>query len=639
MLLSLQHVDVYFGKIPILLDINGEIQDKARIGLVGPNGAGKTTLLNTMLGLIEPEKGTVAAKPHLKTGYLRQNSGLSGKNTIYDEMLLPFSPLLRTKERMDALSLQLASPSLGKEETKALTEELSRLQIAFEAGDGYMIDVKIKTVLNGMGFQDKDHSTVIDTLSGGEKTRLALAKLLLSEPELLILDEPTNHLDFKTLTWLEEYLLSYKGAVITVSHDRYFLDQVATEIWEIEFNRMRTFRGNYSKYKQLKQELMARWEKEYDAQQEEIADLKDYIARNLVRATTAKSAQSRVKKLQRMEVIDRPREYAKKMALRFDFDRDPVKEVLNAEDLSLTVGEGPQKKHLFDHLSLSVRKGDKIAIIGENGVGKSSLLKALLGEIPFCGGKYRWGKEVKIAYFDQENKRLPPYSSALDALWNKNKSRTELEIRSMLGKVLLSGEDVYKPVSILSGGEKAKLSFAILMMERGNVLVLDEPTNHLDLPSKETLEEALMEFSGTLLFVSHDRYLLSRVPQKIIELYPDHVHVYPGNYEAYLKAKENEKPLLEKKEPKKEPKNSGGRKSKEQKAREAEARAKKKALEDEIAALEEKIASMEDDLLHPERFEGNYQAMDDHCIRLEEEKTKLSQLEEAWFMMLEEEEE
>ena len=634
MLVSLQEVGVSFGAVTILKDVTAEVQENSRIGLIGANGAGKSTLLNTICGIQEYETGEISRKPSLNIGYLKQNSGLSGSNTIWDEMRSVFQPILEAQQQIERLRDQIANCEPDSEEYRVLSREYDRNLAYFEGNDGYLIDVKIKTVLNGMGFEDKDSQTVISTLSGGEKTRLALAKLLLSEPELLILDEPTNHLDFKTLQWLEDHLASYKGAVIVVSHDRYFLDKTVREIWEVEFQGLRVFPGNYTKYKELKAELMARWEKEYEAQQEEIADLNDFIAKNLTRASTSKMAKGRIKRLEHMELIDRPREYKKEISLRFDFNRDPVKEVLLVENLSLTVGEGTERKHLFDHLSFTIQRGEKIAVIGENGIGKSSLLHALRGELaPDCG-KIRWGQEVKASYFDQENRQLHPELTVLEELWSRWPRKTETEIRNMLGRVLLQGEDVYKKVSVLSGGERAKLAFAILMMEHGNFLMLDEPTNHLDLRSKEILEDALREFKGTLLFVSHDRYLLKAVPDRIIEIFSDHVEVFNGNYDYYLE-KQQEKAALQAAQPavkqEKEEKVVSGYRTKQQKAEEAQRRARLRQVETRVEELEQEIAAIEESLQHPERFEGGYREMEEECERLDSLREELNQRMEEWL--------
>lgn len=635
MLVSLQDVGVSFGATPVLEGITAEIQENSRIGLIGANGAGKSTLLNTICGMQEYESGEINRKSGLNIGYLKQNSGLSGENTIWEEMRLVFAPVLKAQEEMERLHGEMADCPPDSPEYKALSREYDRNLAFFEGNDGYLIDVKIRTILNGMGFEDRDVRTVISTLSGGEKTRLALAKLLLSQPELLILDEPTNHLDFKTLLWLEDHLATYKGAIVVVSHDRYFLDKTVKEIWEVEFNALRIFPGNYTKYKALKAELMARWEKEYEAQQEEIADLNDFIAKNLTRASTSKMAKGRIRRLEHMEIIDRPREYTKEMSLRFDFSRDPVKEVLSVTDLSLTVGEGTERKHLFDHLSFTLERGEKIAVIGENGIGKSSLLHALRGELtPDCG-KIRWGQEVKPGYFDQENRQLHPEMTVLEELWSRWPRKTETEIRNMLGRVLLQGEDVYKKVGVLSGGERAKLAFAVLMMERGNFLMLDEPTNHLDLRSKEILEDALREYKGTLLFVSHDRYLLKAVPDRIIEIFSDHVEVFKGNYDYYLE-KQQEKAAsaasqAQTREVRPDKPAPSGYKTKQQKAEEAKRRARFREVENRVEELEKEIAAVEESLQHPDQFAGGYREMEEECERLDSLREELNQRMEEWL--------
>ena len=635
MLVSLQDVGVSFGATPVLEGITAEIQENSRIGLIGANGAGKSTLLNTICGMQEYESGEINRKSGLNIGYLKQNSGLSGENTIWEEMRLVFAPVLKAQEEMERLHGEMADCPPDSPEYKALSREYDRNLAFFEGNDGYLIDVKIRTILNGMGFEDRDVRTVISTLSGGEKTRLALAKLLLSQPELLILDEPTNHLDFKTLLWLEDHLATYKGAIVVVSHDRYFLDKTVKEIWEVEFNALRIFPGNYTKYKALKAELMARWEKEYEAQQEEIADLNDFIAKNLTRASTSKMAKGRIRRLEHMEIIDRPREYTKEMSLRFDFSRDPVKEVLSVTDLSLTVGEGTERKHLFDHLSFTLERGEKIAVIGENGIGKSSLLHALRGELtPDCG-KIRWGQEVKPGYFDQENRQLHPEMTVLEELWSRWPRKTETEIRNMLGRVLLQGEDVYKKVGVLSGGERAKLAFAVLMMERGNFLMLDEPTNHLDLRSKEILEDALREYKGTLLFVSHDRYLLKAVPDRIIEIFSDHVEVFKGNYDYYLE-KQQEKAAsaasqAQTREVRPDKPAPSGYKTKQQKAEEAKRRARLREVENRVEELEKEIAAVEESLQHPDQFAGGYREMEEECERLDSLREELNQRMEEWL--------
>ena len=639
MLVSLQDVGVSFGSTVIFNGVTAQVQENSRIGLIGANGAGKSTLLNVICGSQEYETGALDRKSGLNVGYLRQNSGLTSGNTIEEEMRLVFAPVLKAKEEMERIRLELSDCPPDSAEYQALSREYDRNQSFFEGNDGYLIDVKIQSILNGMGFEEKDTRTEISTLSGGEKTRLALAKLLLSEPELLILDEPTNHLDFKTLLWLEDHLESYKGAVVVVSHDRYFLDKTVKEIWEMEFGGLRVFPGNYSKYKVLKAELMARWEKEYEAQQEEIADLEDYIAKNLTRASTSKMAKGRIKKLEAMEMIERPREYAKKISLRFDFDRDPVKDVLIVEGLSLSVGEGLERKHLFDHLDVHIQRGEKVAVIGENGIGKSSFLHALRGELKPDAGKTRWGQEVKASYFDQENRQLHPEMTVIEELWSRWPRKNETEIRTMLGRVLLQGEDVYKKVGVLSGGERAKLAFAVLMMERGNFLMLDEPTNHLDLQSKELLEDALRDYRGTLLFVSHDRYLLKAVPDRIIEIFDDHVEVFKGNYDYYLE-KQREKAAAAIPAPKqeKQPSASGASyyRSKQQKAEDAKRRVRIRELEKLVEELEGEIAEIEETLQNPGEMASDYQKIQELCTLLEEKKNLLNDYMDEWMELSEE---
>ncbi|MBQ7792169.1 MAG: ABC-F family ATP-binding cassette domain-containing protein, partial [Clostridia bacterium] len=472
MIVALQSVSKFFGAEEILTDITLKIEDRDRIGLIGANGAGKSTLLNLITGEISPTEGEVISSK--KTiGYLHQDAGLSGENSILEEMRSVFSDLIHTGEKLEALYEKIAQGDGNLEENQ---KEYARLQTIFEQKEGYHIDVKINTVLNGMGFLGRDLSTPISRLSGGEKTRLALAKLLLSEPDLLILDEPTNHLDFKTLNWLEEYLKDYKGALMLVSHDRYFLDQCVTDICEIYKGKLTRYKGNYSKFVILKAQQLEYLQKEYDKQQVEIAALKDYVARNQVRASTAKIAKSRQHIMDNMEVLDKPSDYLKFIHLSFTFKTEPVKDVLDVSHLELKVKD----KVLNSDVNLHVRKNDKIAIVGANGVGKTSLLKAVMGTFPYTKGTVTWGGGVKKSYFEQETQSLHPEKTALNELWDRFPTVYEQELRRILGSLLLTGEDVYKKVGVLSGGEQAKVKFAIMMLEEGNVLILDEPTNHLD---------------------------------------------------------------------------------------------------------------------------------------------------------------
>jgi len=640
MVLSIEQLNKSFGANLILQDITAKIEDSDRIGLIGVNGAGKSTLLNLIVGDLTADSGDIAISNGASIGFLRQNSGLSSENSIWEEMRSVFAPVLMMEQRLRQLESDMSDPALDHDSDiyHKMAEEYAVLDESFNKAEGYLVDVKIRTILNGMGFSDKSVETPIHTLSGGEKTRLALAKLLLESPTLLILDEPTNHLDFKTLTWLEEYLENYKGALLLVSHDRYFLDKLVGNIWEVSHHKLETYKGNYSKYVVLKKERQERQMKEYKQQQEEIAAMEDFIARNLVRASTTKRAQSRIAALERMERIEKPQGDVKPAKLSFQYDREPVKDVLLVENVSLSVGEGTDRKHLADHIDLHVERGQKIAIIGANGVGKSSFLKAILKKIPIDSGRFSWGKNVKTAYYEQELKGLDPNKTALEEIWSRYPSMTEHQVRSILAAVLLTGEAVYKQVSVLSGGEKAKLAFAHLMLQKGNVLLLDEPTNHLDLTSKEVLEEALAEYEGTLLMVSHDRYMLNKIPDFIMEFTGTGVETYKGGYDDYFAEKDRRRQRMMAQQapaaaPAKPASNNGYR-TRQQKHEEIVKRQKLKSLESEIAQLEEIITSLEEEITLPEVI-ADYQRMAEKCNELEQTKQILSETMDQWLELSE----
>ena len=537
MLLNVEHLYKYFNGQALLKDINFTVEDREAVGLIGINGCGKSTLLNIITGSEGYDKtpeglGSVNIAGKASIGFLRQNSGLNSELTIGEEMKNAFAPLLETLDKMKVLEKKMADGG----DIDDISHEYAELSSYFEARDGYRIDVKIKQVLNGMGFGSTPTDRVISTLSGGEKTRLALAKLLLEEPNLLILDEPTNHLDFETLMWLEDYLKGYKGAIIIVSHDRYFLNKVCTRICEIEQGRLTSYRGDYSSYLVQKKMNSERQLKEYEAQQKEIAKLEDYVAKNLVRASTSKMAKSRQHMLDRIERIDKPLMYTKPPKIKLEYDIEPTKDIVRVVDCPLVVGEGADKKELIKSLTMNVRRGEHVAIIGANGIGKTSILKLIQGIIPHEGGNISWGGNVKISYFEQEHAILDPHKTVLEEIMDRYPRLSEQQARSVLGAVLLTGENVFKPISVLSGGERAKLCFAIMALNRGNVLVLDEPTNHLDLSTKEVLEDALAEFGGTIILVSHDRYLLNKVASRIIEIKHDEANSYEGNFDAYSEA-------------------------------------------------------------------------------------------------------
>ncbi len=520
----------------------------------------------------------------------------------------------------------------------SISHEYAELSSYFEARDGYRIDVKIKQVLNGMGFGSTPTDRVISTLSGGEKTRLALAKLLLEEPNLLILDEPTNHLDFETLMWLEDYLKGYKGAIIIVSHDRYFLNKVCTRICEIEQGRLTSYRGDYSSYLVQKKMNSERQLKEYEAQQKEIAKLKDYVAKNLVRASTSKMAKSRQHMLDRIERIDKPLMYSKPPKIKLEYDIEPTKDIVRVVDCPLVVGDGADKKELIKSLTMNVRRGEHVAIIGANGIGKTSILKLIQGIIPHEGGNISWGGNVKISYFEQEHAILDPHKTVLEEIMDRYPRLSEQQARSVLGAVLLTGENVFKPISVLSGGERAKLCFAIMALNRGNVLVLDEPTNHLDLSTKEVLEDALAEFGGTIILVSHDRYLLNKVASRIIEIKHDEANSYEGNFDAYSEAVNAARQLkmqseaeIKRAEEEKAYKENKARqyRSKEQRAADAQKRNRIRELEKEIEDTEVLIFELENAISDPE-IASDYSKMSEKCKELEEAKTALDQKMDEW---------
>lgn len=639
MLLNVEHLYKYFNGQALLKDINFTVEDREAVGLIGINGCGKSTLLNIITGSEGYDKtpeglGSVNIAGKASIGFLRQNSGLNSELTIGEEMKNAFAPLLETLDKMKVLEKKMADGG----DIDSISHEYAELSSYFEARDGYRINVKIKQVLNGMGFGSTPTDRVISTLSGGEKTRLALAKLLLEEPNLLILDEPTNHLDFETLMWLEDYLKGYKGAIIIVSHDRYFLNKVCTRICEIEQGRLTSYRGDYSSYLVQKKMNSERQLKEYEAQQKEIAKLEDYVAKNLVRASTSKMAKSRQHMLDRIERIDKPLMYSKPPKIKLEYDIEPTKDIVRVVDCPLVVGEGADKKELIKSLTMNVRRGEHVAIIGANGIGKTSILKLIQGIIPHEGGNISWGGNVKISYFEQEHAILDPRKTVLEEIMDRYPRLSEQQARSVLGAVLLTGENVFKPISVLSGGERAKLCFAIMALNRGNVLVLDEPTNHLDLSTKEVLEDALAEFGGTIILVSHDRYLLNKVASRIIEIKHDEVNSYEGNFDAYSEAVNAARQLkmqseaeIKRAEEEKAYKENKARqyRSKEQRAADAQKRNRIRELEKEIEDTEVLIFELENDISDPE-IASDYSKMSEKCKELEEAKTALDQKMDEW---------
>ncbi len=623
MLISADKVSFGFNGGSLLQNVSFTLNESERVGLIGGNGEGKTTLIRLLLGELECESGVLSRKNGTRIGYLAQNGGYDSQKEIWEEMREVFAEDIRAIEALRDVEKAISVTQENTSQYRALSAKYETLNKRIAARDGYLWEVKIRTVLNGMGFENNYHQR-IDTMSGGEKTRLKLCRLLLEEPDLLILDEPTNHLDMKTLFWLEEYLTSFKGAILVVSHDRYFLDKLVTQIYELEQKQLSVFKGNYTKYKTLKAEKVARLLKEYEAQQEERARLQEYVDKNLVRASTTKMAQSRRKVLEKMELIEKPALPPTPPRFVFSYAEKPYERVLEVKNLHLSAGE----KTLLKDASFTLMRGEKCAVVGDNGTGKSTLLKVLVQN---KNPSVHFGRFVKIAFYDQENANLDKDNSVLDELWGRHVTWQQTQIRSILAQAGLPAEDMDKKVHMLSGGERAKLALAVFACENGNTLFLDEPTNHLDLAARESLESALKAFDGTVLFVSHDRYFINALAGKIIELEGGELLSFAGNYDDFtcyknkVKAQDNENeripaPTLSQSNTK-----SGYYKSKEERAQDARKRTRIKKIEDEITALEEENDSVNAEISTPE-VATNFPLLTEKCNRLDAIKTRLDEL-------------
>ena len=516
----------------VLFDnINLQVDERDRIALVGKNGAGKSTLLKILVGEEEPTSGEINKKKDISLSYLAQDSRFESENTIYDEMLHVFDDLRRTETQLRQMELEMGEKS--GEDLDKLMADYDRLSENFRQAGGFTYEADIRSILNGFKFDESMWQMKIAELSGGQNTRLALAKMLLEKPNLLVLDEPTNHLDIETIAWLESYLVNYSGALIIVSHDRYFLDKVATVTLDLTKHSLDRYVGNYSRFVELKEQKLATEAKNYEKQQKEIAALEDFVNRNLVRASTTKRAQSRRKQLEKMERLDKPEAGKKSANMTFQSEKTSGNVVLTVENAAI----GYDGKILSEPINLDLRKMNAVAIVGPNGIGKSTFIKSIVDQIPFIKGERRFGANVDVGYYDQTQSKLTPSNTVLDELWNDFKPTPEVEIRNRLGAFLFSGDDVKKSVGMLSGGEKARLLLAKLSMENNNFLILDEPTNHLDIDSKEVLENALIDFDGTLLFVSHDRYFINRVATHVLELSESGSTLYLGDYDYYVDKK------------------------------------------------------------------------------------------------------
>ncbi|HDR7641949.1 ABC transporter ATP-binding protein [Bacillus wiedmannii] len=610
-LLQVNALTKLYGAETILTNIKLEVQTKDRIALVGRNGAGKSTLLKIIAGELSHDGGEIIKPKDVSIGYLAQNTGLETSLTIWDEMLTVFTHLQQMETKLRRLEQEM-----GKEENfsneatyERLLADYDQLQLDYKDQGGYQYEADIRSILSGLGFPVETHQTTISTLSGGQKTRLALGKLLLTKPDLLILDEPTNHLDIETLTWLEQYLQGYPGAILIVSHDRYFLDKLVTQVYEISNKESRRFVGNYSKYLDLKSALYEQDMKRYEKQQDEIAKLEDFVQKNIARASTTKRAQSRRKQLDRMELLTRPLGDSKSASFHFDIEKQSGNDVLQVKDATIGYDDDP----IIEHVTMRLTRGDSVALVGPNGIGKSTLLKSLVNKLPLLNGDVSFGSNVSVGYYDQEQANLTSSKRVLNELWDEYPLQPEKEIRTILGNFLFTGDDVLKPVSSLSGGQKARLALAKLMMQKSNLLILDEPTNHLDLNSKEILENALIDYPGTLLFVSHDRYFINRVTTTVVELSTEGAQEYLGDYDYYVEKKNEmiERAAFEQQEQQENQapvqKTVAQEKlnyleEKERKQLERQRTRKIEELEQNIVEFEEEIATLEDQLCLPEIY-------------------------------------
>lgn len=625
MLVSLNNINKFFNGNQILKNISLTIDENDKIGLVGNNGCGKSTLLKILTGRLEAEKDSVISVASKTTiGYLEQMGGLNSENTVIEEMRKVFEPINKAIDRLREIELEIEKGD------NSSVDEYQRLSSWIEANDGYNTDVKIRMILNGMGFSENELNRTVSGFSGGEKTRLCISRLLLEEPNLLILDEPTNHLDFKTIMWLEEYLKNYRGAVLIVSHDRYFLDRLCTSICEIERGVLKRYKGNYSAFVRQREENDTRQEKEYEQQQKQIAKMEDYVARNLVRASTTKMAQSRRKQLEKIERIEKPFHEEKHAKISFTYAIEPPIEVLKVKNIDISVGEGAGRKTLVNDVSFEVRRGEKVGIIGDNGIGKSTLLKIIQGLLPH-EGKVHWNTNVKISYFEQEGTNLNRELTVMEELHSRYPLLSDLEVRNLLAQVRFVGENVFKETGVISGGERAKLCFAIMMQEHGNVLILDEPTNHLDLSSKEAIETALQEYTGTMIFVSHDRYLLSKIADRLIELtdggYREHNYGFEKYLDVLREEQAEEKRIAEAEKSAKmaeiaKDKQAKVYRSKQQRSEDAKRKNEMRCLEKEIDEFQAQIDVLTEEISSEEVY-TNYELMNAKCAEIDELKQKI----------------
>lgn len=639
-LLQALNISKSFSASPVLSHTNMVLQSRERVGLVGVNGAGKSTLLKIITGQILPDEGEIQKAKDTTLGYLAQDSGLDTDRTIWNEMMTVFIHFKEQEAELRRMEEQIADPVIIANETQheKLMNAYSHLVDQFKQEGGYQYEALTRSVLHGMRFFPENYDTPIDQLSGGQKTRLALAKLLLMEPDVLILDEPTNYLDIETLGWLEKYLLNYPGALLVVSHDRFFLDSLVNIVYELERTHVTRYVGNYTDYLIQKGERVQQQIRQYEKQQAEISRIEEFVQRNIARASTTKRAQSRRKMLERMDVMDKPLGDLKKAQFSFDITKVSGNQVLTLQDVSI----GYENEPLAQHLTFEITRGERVALLGPNGLGKSTLLKTIVNRLHPLSGTIAYGSNVMPSFYDQEQESLNPTKQVLHELWDEYPTMQEKDVRTVLGNFLFSGDDVLKKVGELSGGERARVSLAKLMLQKANLLILDEPTNHLDLFSKEILEEALEDYPGTILFVSHDRYFLNKIATRVLELTPNGVISYLGNYDYYIEKKEELQelqsaalaPVIQTEAEEKQNDTSSSNKEKfrqDKEAKKAERQRQRRIeeLEELIGTLEESIASLEEELCKPEVFQDHEKVLTFN-EELETKKSKLENCLEEW---------
>jgi ATP-binding cassette, subfamily F, member 3 len=637
-LLQVNQLNKYYGADLILSNMKLEIQTRDRIALVGRNGAGKSTLLKIIAGHMSYDSGEIMKPKGVTIGYLAQNTGLESGLSIWEEMLTVYETVITLEKDLRRIEEKMSDPAILNNATayERLLKDYDLMQVQFKELGGYQYEADIRSVLHGLNFHDFDYSTKISSLSGGQKTRLALGQLLLTRPDILILDEPTNHLDIDTLAWLEQYLQGYEGAILIVSHDRYFLDKVVNQVYEISRQKIAKFNGNYSRYLEQKAEIYEREMKQYDKQQEEISKLQDFISRNLARASTTKRAQSRRKQLDRMDMMDRPLGSEKSASFSFEIDRQSGNEVLNIHSLAI----GYESEKVSEDISVHISRGDSIALVGPNGIGKSTLLKTIVQKLSPLAGSFQYGSNVTIGYYDQEQAELTSNKRVLNELWDEYPHKPEKEIRTVLGNFLFSGDDVLKIVSTLSGGEKARLALAKLMLQKANFLILDEPTNHLDLDSKEILENALIEYPGTILFVSHDRYFINRIATKVLELNKNKAVEFLGDYDYYIEKKLEQAELKALETLNKVgtsaaiPVKNSFHQDKETKKLERQRKRRIEEIEERIESLEEIISVNEQLLCDPDVYQDHQKVLELN-LKTDSAKTEIESLMEEWAELAE----